>query len=126
MGIFLFLAVAIPYYISNYVYKNGLIHYRFHHGRNWYKTEILYIGALVVVTYFLFPFMLKNTSSYLNWTVKPTADYLIPFFIGLNLIGAWDEFFFMSTVFTTLQKHMRFIPANITQCVIFTSFLYEL
>lgn len=126
MGVCLFLAVAIPFFVSNYVYKSGLIHYKFHHGRKWYKSEILYILAIVLIVYVLFPFMFKNTESYLNWTVKPTFGYLFIFFLGLNFIGSWDEFFFISTVFMILRKHLKFLPANIIQSIIFTSFLYEL
>src|SRR5258706_12280791 len=48
-GIFLFLAVAGPYAISHFLYKDSSVKFSFHHGRNWYKTEVLYILAAIVV-----------------------------------------------------------------------------
>src|SRR5258706_14028410 len=43
MGSLLSLAVAIPYCVSRFIYKDYLVRFKFHHGRSWYKTEVLYI-----------------------------------------------------------------------------------
>lgn len=126
MGLFLLIVLAIPYVVLNYVYKDSSLHYKFHNGRKWHKKELLYIFLLLLIVYALFPFMLKDTGSYLNWDVKLNFGYMVVFFLGLNFIGSWDEFFFISTVFTILHKHLKFLPANIIQSIIFTSFLYEL
>lgn len=126
MGFLLILAIAIPYLVSRYLYKNKLVTFKFHHGRRWYKSEIFYVILTAVVTYLFFPLMLGQTGSYLNWTVAPGADNLIRLFIGTNALGIWDELFFVSTVLGILRKHLTFPLANLAQSVLFTSFLYEL
>jgi membrane protease YdiL (CAAX protease family) len=126
MGTFLILAIVIPYTMSRYVYKDHLVYFRMHHGRNWYKSEIFYIFLTAVVTYFLFPIMLRSSGSYLNWTVEPGTDNLLRLFIGTNALGIWDELFFVSTTLGILRRHLTFPFANLAQSILFTSFLYEL
>lgn len=126
MALTLTLAVAIPYLVSRFVYKDYLVRFQFHHGRNWYKLEVAYIGLTVFIAYFLLPFYLKNTGAYLNWTVEPGISNIARFFIGTNALGIWDELFFVSTVLGILRRYLTFHLANLAQAVLFTSFLYEL
>lgn len=126
MGTLLSLAIIIPYTVSRYIYKNHLVTFRFHHGRKWFKSEIFYIFLTAVITYFLFPFMLRETGSYLNWTIEPGVGNLIILFIGTNALGIWDELFFVNTILGILRKYLSFPIANLTQSILFTSFLYEL
>lgn len=126
MAFFLSLAILIPYGISRFINKNHLIKYRFHHGRSWTKTEIGYIFFTAFVCYLVFPFMLRETGSYLHWTVLPGVANLTVLFIGTNALGIWDELFFINTVFAILRNYLSFWTANLLQAVMFTSFLYEL
>jgi membrane protease YdiL (CAAX protease family) len=126
MGSLLSLAVAIPYLVSRFIYKDYLVRFKFHHGRSWYKAEIGYIIFTAIVAYLVLPFALSNTGSYHNWTVEPGVINLIVLFIGTQALGLWDELFFISTVFGILRRHFTFWAANLTQAVLFTSFLYEL
>lgn len=126
MGVAIFLAAAIPYAVSRYLYKNYLVRFKFHHGRGWYKEEILYIFLSVAVAYFLLPFYFQSTNAHANWSVVLTPSAIIRLFIGTNALGAWDELFFISTVLGVLRRHLPFTAANLAQAVLFTSFLYEL
>lgn len=126
MGTTLSLAIAIPYLISRFVYKDYLVRFKFHHGRYWYKSEIFYIVLTAIIAYITLPFALANTNSYLNWTVAPGAINLFILFLGTNFLGIWDELFFISTVLGVLRRHVSFPIANLTQSILFTSFLYEL
>lgn len=126
MGFSIGLALFLPYFISRFIYKDNLIRFRFHHARQWYKSEFLYIFITAVVAYFLLPFFLKNTGSYLNWSVAGGWIYLLRLFIGTNGLGIWDELFFISTVLGILRRHFTFGVANFIQAILFTSFLYEL
>ena len=126
MGLTLLLAVAIPYFVSRYVYKDYLVRFRWHHGRNWYKKEIFYVFFTVAVSYLLLPYYLSSTGAYLNWSVEPGLSFLTRLFIGTNALGIWDELFFVSTVLGILRRFLPFGWANIVQSVLFTSFLYEL
>jgi membrane protease YdiL (CAAX protease family) len=126
MGTLLSLAIAIPYFFSRFIYKDYLVRFKFHHGRGWYKTEILYIFFTAAIAYILLPFALANTNSYLNWTVLPGFKNLFVLFLGTNFLGIWDELFFVSTVLGILRRHLSFRVANFIQAFLFTSFLYEL
>lgn len=126
MGATLIMAVSIPYFVSRYIYKDRLVRFQFHHGRKWYKKEILYVLTTAIISYFLLPFYLKNTGAYLNWSVEPGLDNIIRLFIGTNALGIWDELFFVSTVLGILRRFLPFSWANFLQSILFTSFLYEL
>ena len=126
MGITLFLVVFVPYIISKKVYRNHLVHFPFHYGRSWRTSEILYIVITAGIAYLLLPIMLRDTGSYHNWIIRPGFFNLAKSYVGLNAVGIWDELFFVSTVLGILRKHLPFIWANLTQAVIFTSFLYTL
>jgi hypothetical protein len=126
MGSTLFIAVALPFLITRYLYKEKTIIYPFHHGRKWYKKEIFYILLTASIAYLLLPFYLQNTGAYHNWTVKPGTANLITLFLGTNGLGTWDEFFFVSTVLAIFKKYFPFKIANAAQAVLFTSFLFEL
>lgn len=126
MGFMIIMALMVPYYISRYVYKDHIVTYPFHHGRRWNNWEIFYIFFAGAVTYIVFPFMLRETGSYMNWQVEPGFYYLGLFFIGTNALGIWDELFFINTVLPILRKHLPFTAANMIQAVLFTSFLFEL
>lgn len=126
MGLLLSLAIAIPYCISRFAYKEHAVRFKFHHGRKWYKSEILYIGITAFLSYILLPFLLRETGSYHNWSVEPGAENLIKLFIGTNALGIWDELFFVSTALGILRRFLPFNYANLAQSVLFTSFLYEL
>jgi len=126
MSIPLGMAVLIPYLVSRFVYKDYLVRFKFHHGRRWYKTEILYIFFTFVVGYFLLPFILQSTGSYHNWTVTLGIRNLLVLFVGTQALGLWDELFFISTTLGILRRHFPFYFANIFQAIMMTSFLYEL
>jgi membrane protease YdiL (CAAX protease family) len=126
LGIMLPLAILIPYSISRFVYKDHAVRFPFHHGRNWYKSEIAYVFIAAITTYLFFPAVLSSGNSYLNWTVLPGFLNLSLLFLGTNGLGIWDELFFISTVLALLRRHLSFPLANLLQAILFTSFLYEL
>jgi membrane protease YdiL (CAAX protease family) len=126
MGVPLFLTVFVPYWVTKRLYKNNAVRFPFHHGRQWYRSEILYVLISAGLAYLLLPFMLRDTGSYHNWEIEPGAWNLAVSYIGLNVVGIWDELFFVSTVLGILRRFLPFWVANLAQAVIFTSFLYTL
>lgn len=126
MSLTLCLALIIPFVMSKYLWRDSAIRYRWHHGRAWYRTEILYVVTTAVLAYFILPLYLKNTGAYLNWTVEPGVSHLVRLFLGTQALGFWDELFFVCTVLGLLRRHLSFPIANIIQSILFTSFLYEL
>jgi hypothetical protein len=126
MGSILSAAVAVPYVMSRYAFGDHTITFPLHHGRRWYKTEIAYILVTAAIAYFVLPWYLRVTGSYLNWQVLPGAAFLTRLFIGTNALGLWDELFFVCTILGLLRRHLPFWQANIAQSVMWTAFLYEL
>lgn len=126
LGVILLTAVILPYALSRYVYHDDVIQFKFHHGRRWYKTEILYVLLTAALALILLPFYFSTSQAYKNWAVDLEPFALFRFFLGTNGLGLWDELFFINTVLGILRRHFRFFWANTAQAVLFTSFLYEL
>lgn len=126
MGIPLFLVVFGPYCISKYVYKNNLVRFPFGRGREWQRRELFYVLFTATVGFLLLPLMLRSGDSYLNWEIEPGAWNMAESYIGLNVVGIWDELFFVSTLLGIYRRHLPFWLANAAQAVFFTSFLYTL
>lgn len=125
MGLAIFSVVFIPYLISKHIHKDHHITFKFHHGRAWYKIEIAYLFLVVILSYIILPFYMKNTGAYLNWQFEPNLNSIARFFIGINVVGIWDELFFINVTLGLLKRHLNFIWANLAQAIIFSSILYE-
>lgn len=126
MGIPLLLVVYGPYIISKKIYRNNLISFPLGRGREWKKREVAYVLFTVIVGFLLLPPMLRSGNSYLNWEILPGFYNVLESYVGLNVVGIWDELFFVSTLLAIFRKHLPFWGANVAQAVFFTSFLYTL
>lgn len=125
MGILLTSILAFSYFIPLYFYKDFSAKNRLysHAGK---RFKVWYLPLIALLAYITLPFFLKNTSSYQYWPISGGASNLLRLFIGINLLGIWEELFFINTVLRTLLRFFSFPFANIIQSILFTSFLYEL
>ncbi|GAB0174149.1 MAG: hypothetical protein HHAS10_00280 [Candidatus Altimarinota bacterium] len=126
MSITLGLALLVPYLMVRFVYKDDTIRYGAFLTRRWTTGERIWLCFTFIVGYLLLPYYLRDTLSYLNWTVKPGWSEIMILFLGTNALGIWDELFFVNTVLQVLRRYFPFVIANISQALLFTSFLYEL
>ena len=126
MGLLLTAAIAISYLGSRFVAKTHFVQFHFNFHRKWNSLEIFYVLLTILIAYLVFPFALRATGSYHNWTVSPGVANLTLLFIGTNMLGIWDELFFVNSVLGILRKHLPFAAANLLQGILFTSFLYDL
>jgi membrane protease YdiL (CAAX protease family) len=129
MGLGLGAVVAIPYLVTRFASKEKVIQFpAFGKGKNnWPLSRWGWLLFVLLVAYLLLPFMLRDTGAYLNWwDLQPDFWKLTEAYIGLNLVGLWDELFFVCTVLALLRQHFPFVVANFAQSVLFTSFLYAL
>lgn len=126
MGIPLIIVVLAPYLITKKIYKNHIISFPFGRGRHWKKRDIGYVLFTAAIGFLILPPMLRSGNSYMNWEILPGAYELAESYIGLNVVGIWDELFFVSTIFAIFRRHYPFWVANFSQAVFFTSFLYTL
>lgn len=125
MGTAMVLAVAVPYLVSRYVYKDHAVRFPLHSGP-WTRFEKVWLAAVMVIGYALLPVYMIRTGVYENWPAVEGAEGIGRLFLGTNALGIWDELFFVCTCFTLLRRHLADWQANLTQAVLFTSFLYEL
>ncbi len=125
MGGLISLAVAVPFIVTRYIYKEKVI--RFPWGKHtWSRSHIGYLLLAAALSYLILPFWMQTTGGHMYWTVLTDAWHLTLLFIGTNGLGIWDELFFIVTVLALLRRHFPFWQANLMQAVLFTSFLYEL
>ena len=126
MGLAMTAAVAIPYLISRFVYKDHLIRFPFGFKEPWNRAKWLYILLVLVIGFFIMPLYLIGTGMYTNWPAANDASSIIRLFVGTNALGTWDELFFICVVFVVFSRYASFWVANLLQAVLFTSFLFEL
>lgn len=126
MGIALLLSVAGPYLYLRVRHNDHTIKFPFRSGTPWTRRDITYIFVIIFAAYLILPPMLRSADSYLNWVIDPGLWGWLESYIGLNMVGFWDELFFVSTVFALLKRHFPLWAANLGQATLFTSFLYVL
>ncbi len=126
MGAGIIIALAVPFAITRYVYKEKTVRFPWHHGRRWYRSEFLYLILTLIIAYFLLPFCMRSSGAYLNWSLEKNASDFLKLFIGTQGVGFWDELFFIATILGIFRRYLEFHWANLAQAVLFTSFLYEL
>jgi len=126
MGTAMILAVGIPYAVSRFITKDHAIRFPIRTGQPWTRAEKWYLPAVLVIGYALMPVYMIRTGVYNNWPAVSDVDGIARLFLGTNVLGIWDELFFICTTFTLLRRHLPDWQANLLQAVLFTSFLWEL
>ena len=63
-----------------------------------------------------------------NWTLPtvPTFEALARLFAGINLVGIWDELFFINTAFAILRSLYPLWAANLVQAILYTAVLFDM
>lgn len=126
LGFVLASAVAVPYLISRFVFKDRLIRFKWRGGWPWTRVQWGYLVLVLFLGWLILPFYFITSGVYLNWPNTVTWDEIARLFVGVNAVGLWDELFFILTVFVLLMRHFPVWQANLLQMVIFVSFLWEL
>ncbi|GAA1946882.1 CPBP family intramembrane glutamic endopeptidase [Microbacterium deminutum] len=119
-------AVALPYVISRWAYRDRAIRFPWRGGVRWTAFQWSWLVAVLVLGWLILPFYFITTGVYLNWPVVDTPELIARLFVGVGSVGIWDELFFICTVFALLRRHFPFWQANVLQAVVFVSFLWEL
>lgn len=119
-------AVAVPYAVSRFVYRDRAISFPWHTGRRWTRWQWGWLAAVLVLGWLILPFYFITSGAYLNWPVVDTPDLIARLFVGVGAVGIWDELFFICTVFALLRRHLPDMTANVLQAAVFVSFLWEL
>jgi membrane protease YdiL (CAAX protease family) len=126
MGFVLAAAVAVPYALSRFVFKDRLIRFPWRGGWPWNRVQWGYLFLVLFLGWLILPFYFITSGVYLNWPAVTAPDEIGRLFVGVNAVGTWDELFFILTVFVLFRRHFPVWQANLLQMVIFVSFLWEL
>jgi membrane protease YdiL (CAAX protease family) len=119
-------AVAVPYAISRWVYRDYAIRFPWRGGGKWTTFQWTWLVAVIILGWLILPFYFITSGVYQNWPVVDTPDLIARLFVGVGAVGIWDELFFICTVFVLLRRHFGFWQANVLQATVFVSFLWEL
>ncbi|KJL44124.1 MULTISPECIES: CPBP family intramembrane glutamic endopeptidase [Microbacterium] len=119
-------AVAVPYVISRWAYRDRAIRFPWRGGGRWTRFQWTWLVAVLLLGWLILPFYFITSGVYLNWPVVDTPELIARLFVGVGAVGIWDELFFICTCFALLRRHFPFWQANILQSVVFVSFLWEL
>ncbi|HEY9309090.1 MAG TPA: CPBP family intramembrane glutamic endopeptidase [Microbacterium sp.] len=119
-------AVAVPYAISRWVYRDHAIRFPWRGGGRWTRFQWTWLVAVLILGWLILPFYFITSGVYLNWPVVDTPELIARLFVGVGAVGIWDELFFICTCLALLRRHFPFWQANLLQSVVFVSFLWEL
>lgn len=119
-------AVALPYAVSRWVYRDRAIRFPWRGGGRWRRWQWGWLVAVLVLGWTILPFYFITSGVYRNWPVVDSPDLIARLFVGVGAVGIWDELFFICTVFALLRRHFPDAAANVMQAVVFVSFLWEL
>lgn len=119
-------AVAVPYLISRFVYRERAIGFPWRARRRWGRLQWTWLIAVLVLGWLILPFYFITSGVYQNWPVVDSPELIARLFVGVGAVGIWDELFFICTVFALLRRHLPDAVANVLQAIVFVSFLWEL
>ncbi len=119
-------AVAVPYLVSRFVYRDRAIGFPWRAGNRWRPWQWGWLLGVLVLGWLILPFYFLTSGVYLNWPVVDEPGLIARLFVGVGAVGIWDELFFICTVFVLLRRHLPDGVANVLQTVVFVSFLWEL
>ena len=126
LGFVLAAAVAVPYLISRFLFRDRVIRFPWRGGWPWSRVQWGYIALVLGLGWLILPFYFISSGVYLNWPAVTEWHQILRLFIGVNAVGTWDELFFILTVFVLFKRHFPVWQANLLQATIFASFLWEL
>jgi membrane protease YdiL (CAAX protease family) len=127
VGIPFALAVVVPPILLRGP-DRGVIRYRFLPLR-WRRADVVYsLVSLPLAWLVLKGYWAVNPGLYRNWDLPAAFDEgeVRRLFLGINLVGVWDELFFVNTVFATLRSLFSFRVANTLQAVVYTAVLHDM
>lgn len=106
----------------------GAIRYRFLPVKKR-RADVVYTVLSIPLAWAILQFYWWiHPDLHLQWELpsEPDEGEIQRLFVGINMVGIWDELFFVNTVFAVLRSLFRFPVANAVQAVVYTSVLYDM
>lgn len=127
VGIPFTIVILVPFLILRKT-DQGVITYRFW-PKVWRKHDIIYTILSIPLAWLVLKFYWWATpEQYMQWTLPETPDdsQIKRLFIGINMVGIWDELFFVNTVYAVLRSLFSYRVANAVQAIVYTAVLYDM
>ena len=138
LGIPFTLVIVLPSLIQHFGDRGvgrgpGIIRYRFW-PVHWRKHDIIYTVLSIPLAWIILKSYEWGNRTFLNdelfrhWLLPAEPDPAIikRLFAGINLVGIWDELFFVNTAFALLRSLFNFRVANTMQAILYTAVLYDM
>ncbi len=119
-------AVAVPYLVSRFVYRDRATGFPWRGGGRWGALHWSWLAGVLLLGWLILPFYFIGSGVYRNWPAVDSPELIARLFVGVGAVGIWDELFFICTVFAVMLRHFPAWLANALQAVVFVSFLWEL
>ena len=128
LGSAFFLVIFVPALILHWTDPEAI---RF---RLWPRTfrwlDVIYVIISVPLSWLAFRlyFGIANPDVPHHWLlpVPPSTDSTVRLFIGINLVGLWDELFFINTVYAVFRSMFPYAVASAAQAVVYTTVLFRM
>lgn len=121
------LAIVLPALIFRRT-DPGVIRFRLWPRKRW-RHDLCYTLISIPLSWGLLKlYWIVNPQQYQQWSLPPEISHgdIQRLFLGINLVGIWDELFFVNTVFATLRSLFAFPVANLVQALVYTSVLNDM
>ena len=132
VGIPFTLVIVVPAILQQFG-DRGIIRYRFW-PVHWRRRDVIYtilsvpLAWIVLKSYEWGNRTIFEDELFRHWSLGPEPDpaEIRRLFVGINLVGIWDELFFVNTAFALLRSLFSFRLANAVQAVLYTAVLYDM
>ncbi|NLT69511.1 MAG: hypothetical protein GXX91_02295 [Verrucomicrobiaceae bacterium] len=132
VGVPFTLVIVVPAILQQFG-DRGIIRYCFW-PVHWRRRDVIYtilsvpLAWIVLKSYEWGNRTFFEDELFRHWTLGPEPDpaEIRRLFIGINLVGIWDELFFVNTAFALLRSLFSFRLANAVQAVLYTAVLYDM
>jgi hypothetical protein len=127
LGFFFVAAVALPTALLARSDRD-VIRYRFWPRRFSWRDAFYVLVSVPAAWAALRLYFALSPEVSRNWVLPatPNDDALWRLFAGINLVGIWDELFFVNVCYAILRSLFSFPIANAAQAVIYTAVLYDM
>jgi len=126
LGVPFVLAIAVPTAI---LWRERVVTFKVLPDR-WEPLEVFYTLLSIPLAWGAFRLYFGALSPEVpfNWSLplEPDGEALLRLFIGINLVGIWDELFFINVGYAVLRRLFPPLTANLAQAVLYTTVLWTM
>ena len=133
VGVPFTLVIVLPFLFQRFSGDDNIIRFRFW-PRIWRKHDIIYtivsipLAWLVLKGYAWGNLVFLEDELFRHWEMpeEPNQGMIRRLFIGINMVGIWDELFFVNTAYALLRSLFSYKVANAMQAVLYTAVLFDM